>query len=107
MIFNSADRIRSLTPQFEGERLPDGRPFVPDDILERMKLVTNDEAWGVIERGHDYHFNFEGDWINMHPDRILIGRAVNHRLRGDGFFRAVYVGLVVVGGVLVAQALGA
>ena len=38
---------------------------------------------------------------------ILIGRAVNHRLRGDGFFRAVYVGLVVIGGVLVAQALGA
>lgn len=36
---------------------------------------------------------------------ILIGRAVNHRLRGDGFFRAVYVGLVVIGGVLIAQAL--
>src|SRR6476469_928172 len=79
MIFNSADRIRTLTPQFEGERLPDGRPFGPDDILERRKLVTNDEAWGVIERGHDYHFNFEGDWINMHPDRILVGRAVTVR----------------------------
>jgi regulator of RNase E activity RraA len=79
MIFNSADRIRTLTPQFEGERLPDGRPFVTDDILERMKLVTNDEAWGVIERGHNYHFNFEGDWINMHPDRILVGRAVTVR----------------------------
>jgi uncharacterized membrane protein YfcA len=36
---------------------------------------------------------------------ILIGRAVNHRLRGDGFFRAVYVGLVVIGGVLIGQAL--
>jgi 4-hydroxy-4-methyl-2-oxoglutarate aldolase len=79
MIFNSADRIRTLTPQYEGERLPDGRPCVPDDILERMKLVTNDEAWGVIERGHNYHFNFEGDWINMHPDRVLVGRAVTVR----------------------------
>ena len=38
---------------------------------------------------------------------ILIGRAVNHRLRGDGFFRAVYAGLVVIGGVLIAQALRA
>src|SRR5690349_8228012 len=79
MIFNSADRIRTLTPQYEGERLPDGRPFVPDDILERMKLVTNDEAWGVLERGHDYHFNFEGDWVNMHPERVLVGRAVTVR----------------------------
>lgn len=79
MVFNSADRIRALTPLFSGDRLPDGRPHVPADILDRMKLVTNDEAWGVIEKGHGYHFNFEGDWINLHPDRILVGRAVTAR----------------------------
>jgi 4-hydroxy-4-methyl-2-oxoglutarate aldolase len=79
MIFNSAERIRSITPMYDGERLPDGRPCVPVDILERMKLVTNDEAWGVLERGNDYHFNFEGDWLNLHPDRVLVGRAVTVR----------------------------
>jgi uncharacterized protein len=36
---------------------------------------------------------------------ILIGRAINHRLRGDGFFRYVYAGLIVIGSVLVMQAL--
>lgn len=35
---------------------------------------------------------------------ILIGRALNHRMRGDGFFRYVYAGLIVIGGVLLAQA---
>ena len=35
---------------------------------------------------------------------ILLGRALNHRLRGDGFFRYVYFGLIVIGGVLIAQA---
>ncbi len=35
---------------------------------------------------------------------IIIGRALNHRLRGDRFFRYVYAGLIVIGGVLVAQA---
>jgi uncharacterized membrane protein YfcA len=35
---------------------------------------------------------------------ILIGRAVNHRLRGDHFFRFLYVGLLVIGGVLMVQA---
>jgi uncharacterized protein len=35
---------------------------------------------------------------------IVIGRAINHRLRGDGFFRAVYVGLIVIAGVLLLQA---
>jgi 4-hydroxy-4-methyl-2-oxoglutarate aldolase len=79
MIFNSPERIAAITQAFHGERLPDGRPNVPADILERMALVTNDEAWGVIEKTHDYHFNFEGDWVNLHPDRILVGRAVTAR----------------------------
>jgi hypothetical protein len=35
---------------------------------------------------------------------IVIGRALNHRMRGDHFFRYVYVGLIVIGGILVAQA---
>jgi uncharacterized membrane protein YfcA len=35
---------------------------------------------------------------------ILIGRALNRRLRGDGFFRYVYAGLIVIGSVLVMQA---
>jgi uncharacterized protein len=36
---------------------------------------------------------------------ILIGRAINRRMRGDRFFRYVYVGLVAIGGVLIVQSL--
>jgi len=35
---------------------------------------------------------------------IMIGRMLNHRLRGDGFFRYVYAGLILIGGVLILQA---
>jgi hypothetical protein len=35
---------------------------------------------------------------------IFMGRALNHRLRGNGFFRYVYVGLIAIGGILMAQA---
>jgi 4-hydroxy-4-methyl-2-oxoglutarate aldolase len=80
VIFNSPDRVTALTPANPFERFPDGRPRVPDDILERMRHVTNDEAWGVVEKGHDYHFQFEGDWVNLHPDRVLVGRAVTVRM---------------------------
>jgi 4-hydroxy-4-methyl-2-oxoglutarate aldolase len=76
MLFNSPENIRRLTPLNPFDRFDDGRPKVPDDLLERMALVTNDEAWGVLERGHGYHFQFEGNWLNMHPERILVGRAV-------------------------------
>src|SRR5215211_6884993 len=75
MIFNSPENIRELTAQSTFERSADGRPRVPDDILERMKLVTTEEAWSVLRR-HGYHWQFAGDWLNLHPDRILVGRAV-------------------------------
>jgi hypothetical protein len=54
MIFNSPENIRELTAQSTFERSADGRPRVPDDILERMKLVTTEEAWSVLRR-HGYH----------------------------------------------------
>ena len=37
---------------------------------------------------------------------ILLGRAINQRLKGDGFLRFVYVGLMVVGVILLGQAAG-
>jgi len=71
----SREQILALTRAWEGERSPDGRPMVPDDLLERMRLVTTEEAWGVLRR-NEYRFQFAGDWTNLHPDRVLVGRAV-------------------------------
>jgi 4-hydroxy-4-methyl-2-oxoglutarate aldolase len=76
MIFNTPDRVKALTPLWTGERLEDGRPKVPDDIIERMKLVTNDEAWGVLEKRNGYYHQFEGNWMNLQPHLALSGRAV-------------------------------
>jgi 4-hydroxy-4-methyl-2-oxoglutarate aldolase len=76
MLFSSPEAIQRLTPRNPFERFPDGRPRVSDDLLQRMRLVTNDEAWGVLERRHGYHFQFEGNWLNLHPERVLVGRAV-------------------------------
>src|SRR5689334_18224198 len=64
-----------LTPLNPFDRFPDGRPRVPDDLLERMKAVTTEEAWWVL-RGHGYHRQFEGNWMQTHPGTILVGRAV-------------------------------
>ncbi len=72
--FTREDLIR-FTSEWEGERFPDGRPKVPDSILERMKNVEIEEAWGVL-RGAGYRYQFEDNWWNIHPDRALVGRAV-------------------------------
>ena len=76
MIFNDPARVRALTPHSPFARSADGRPCVPDELLDRLPFVTNDEAWGVIEKGHGYHHQFEGGWTHIHADVTLVGRAV-------------------------------
>jgi regulator of RNase E activity RraA len=57
------------------DRFPDGRPHVPEELIQRIKTATTEQAWGVL-RKHGYHFQFEGGWLQTHPDKILVGRAV-------------------------------
>ena len=73
--FNNRDDTVELTPEWKGERFADGRPRVSDEILRRMERVQTEEAWSVLWRS-GYHFQFEGNWTNLHPDRVLVGRAV-------------------------------
>jgi regulator of RNase E activity RraA len=71
----SKEELIFLTPEWDGERFEDGRPRVSDDILERMKLVTLEEAWAVL-RGENFNYQYEGDWQVLDPDGVLVGRAV-------------------------------
>lgn len=71
----SKEEMIFLTGAWDGERFDDGRPKVPDDILERMESVTIEEAWGVL-RNEGYHNQFEGEWEMIHLDVPVIGRAL-------------------------------
>lgn len=71
----SRETMIFLTAEWKGERFPDGRPKVPDSVLERMKNVSIEEAWGVL-RGAGYHNQFEGGWKMIHTDRPIVGRAL-------------------------------
>lgn len=63
------------TAEWEGERLDDGRPRVSADLLARMKNVSIEEAWSVI-RSRGYHNKFDGDWMMIHDDVPIVGRAL-------------------------------
>jgi 4-hydroxy-4-methyl-2-oxoglutarate aldolase len=67
--------IKALTPEWKGERFPDGRPKVPDSILERLKNISVEEAWGVL-RNKGFNNQFESDWIIVNPDEPMTGRVV-------------------------------
>jgi regulator of RNase E activity RraA len=71
----SGDQTQSYTAAWTGERLPDGRPKVSDDILKRMKNVSIEDAWGIL-RNEGYHNQFDGNWQILHQDVPVVGRAL-------------------------------
>ncbi len=71
----SKDQLIALTPEWKGERFPDGRPRVPDGILKRMKSVSVEEAWAVMKNA-GYGYQIAEGWQVINPDSTLVGRAV-------------------------------
>lgn len=77
-MFSNEQRI-DLTREWKGERFADGRPKVADDVLDRLKLTTAEEAWGTLRR-LGYPNQFEGNWKTVNVtdatgDR-MVGRVV-------------------------------
>ena len=69
------DQIKAITPDWKGERSADGRPKVSERMLERLKAVRLEEAWGVL-RNKGFQNQFEGDWMVLNPDSVMTGRVV-------------------------------
>ena len=94
----SKEQMIQYTPLWEGERFPDGRPKVPDDIIKRMKYITITEAWELIRRGSGgggmrgagarggmrgggfgggtYENHYVSNMKPMHEDVTICGRAM-------------------------------
>jgi regulator of RNase E activity RraA len=70
----SKDQRVEFTPEWHGDRFPDGRPNVPDAVLARLKDVTADEAWDVLQDA-GYRNQFEGGWKVINPGQRLVGRV--------------------------------
>ena len=73
--FFTRDDVIKYTPDWHGDRFADGRPKVPDDILDRMKTVTLEEAWAVLQQNGFMH-QYEDGWLSIHPGKVLVGRAL-------------------------------
>lgn len=71
----SSEYVKTLTSQWTGERFEDGRPRVPDLVLERLKRATLEQIWGYMyQRG--YHNQVAKDWILLKPGETMTGRVV-------------------------------
>jgi regulator of RNase E activity RraA len=72
----SREQMIHFTPLNPFERFADGRPKVPDALLEKVKGLSVEEAWGIL-RGKGYNSQYAGSGFHvLHPGRKLVGRAV-------------------------------
>jgi regulator of RNase E activity RraA len=68
------ETLETYTARNPFGRFADGRPKVPDALLEKAKDLTAEEVWGVIQA--EYPNQFEGNFLRLQPDKKLVGRAV-------------------------------
>lgn len=73
--FKTREQVIHETAYWTGERFADGRPRVPDSILDRMARVTMEEAWATL-RGAGFHNQYEDGWQTLFPEKVLVGRVL-------------------------------
>jgi 4-hydroxy-4-methyl-2-oxoglutarate aldolase len=71
----SREQVLFYTSEWKGERFPDGRPKLPDDLLQRAVSMTIEDIWDFL-REHGYENQFEGGWQSLHDDKPFAGRAL-------------------------------
>jgi 4-hydroxy-4-methyl-2-oxoglutarate aldolase len=72
------EQMIRYTAQNPFDRFPDGRPKVPDSILEKVKGLSSEEVLGIAGRGYPNQF-VEGLQI-LKPGKKLVGRALTLQL---------------------------
>ena len=97
------EQMTAYTAMNPYERFPDGRPKVPDALLEKVKGLVIEEAWGAVRQGCNagrggaaagggtaspgrgaaaaaagvgcFPNQYSGDWKILTPGKKLVGRA--------------------------------
>ncbi len=69
------EQMLQYTPKNPFGRFEDGRPKVPDALLEKVHGLSQEEIWTVLP-GRGYPNQYEGGWQVLHPGKKLVGRVV-------------------------------
>jgi 4-hydroxy-4-methyl-2-oxoglutarate aldolase len=73
MTFSKEDLI-DYTSANPFDRLPDGRPKVPDALLERARDLSAEDIWATLqEKG--YNNQFADGFIVLQPGKTMVGRV--------------------------------
>jgi len=74
MITFSNQELLDYTAQNPFGRFPDGRPKVPDDLIERARGLSAEEIWAGLE-DKKFRNQYADGFQILHPGKTLVGRA--------------------------------
>src|SRR5947209_3868397 len=84
------EQLTELTSQNTFDRFPDGRPKIPDNLLERARGMSAEEVWAGFNQaggqgaaqgggggrgGQAWRNQYEDGFLVLHPKMKLVGRA--------------------------------
>ncbi len=73
LTFTKQDLIE-YTPGNPFDRLPDGRPKVPDEFMERARDLSSEEVWAVLQQ-KEYNNQYADGFYVLHPGKTMVGRV--------------------------------
>lgn len=68
------EQMLELTAKNPFERFPDGRPKVPDQLIERARGLSAEEIFAVLPR-EGFRNQYADEFRVLHPGKKMVGRA--------------------------------
>jgi 4-hydroxy-4-methyl-2-oxoglutarate aldolase len=68
------EQLIEITADNPFDRFPDGRPKVPDALIEQAKGLSAEEVWAVLP-GKNYRNQWADGFQILHPGTKMVGRA--------------------------------
>jgi regulator of RNase E activity RraA len=70
----SREQMIEYTTQNPFDRFPDGRPKVPDGLIERARGLSAEEVWAILP-AKGFRSQYADGFQVLHPNKRLVGRA--------------------------------
>ena len=70
----SKQELMDYTAQEPFDRLPDGRPKVPNDMMDRARELSSEEIWAILQQ-RGFNNQYADGFQVLHPGKTLVGRT--------------------------------
>ena len=70
----SKQDLIAYTAQSPFERFPDGRPKIPENLIERARGLSSEEVWAVLQQ-KGFNNQYADGFQVLHPTKTMVGRA--------------------------------